>query len=152
MDVLNIFYVIFLYFRKSKWTELPITITVIASQGCLSLGDALRNLDARGMIRNDFVLMTAGALTNTAIRPWLDLHRDTVKTDKGAVMTLIHRKIPPGHRSRENSMNSAFVVDSATGKIITYTDKLKGKKLNIPLVSRRQLNKFKLVDIFGVSR
>jgi len=113
---------------------LPVKIHVISSEDCQSLGDALRDLDAKGMIRGDFILMAAGVITNKGLRGWLDMHKKTMKADKGAVMTLVQRKIPPGHRSRSKAQEAAIVVNSSTGKVIAYSQKVKGKALSIPLV------------------
>lgn len=130
---------LFTFFRKSKWSDLPVKIHIISSEDCGSLGDALRDLDAKGMIRNDFILMAAGVVTNKALKPWLEMHRKTAKLDKGAVMTLIHRQMSDGHRSRSASQNSAIVADAKSGKIIAYSRKVTGKKLKIPLVSFKRI-------------
>jgi translation initiation factor eIF-2B subunit epsilon len=122
-------------FRKTRWNDLPVKIHVISSGDCQSLGDALRDLDAKGMIRNDFILMSTGVITNKGLRSWLDSHKRTIKLDKGAVMTLVHRKVPLGHRSRSKTQDSAIVIDSKSGKVISYSQKVEGKRLKIPLVS-----------------
>jgi translation initiation factor eIF-2B subunit epsilon len=121
--------------RKARWSDLAVKINIISSEDCQSFGDALRDLDAKGMIRNDFVLMTSGVITNTGLKPLLEEHKKTCKLDKGAVMTLVHRRIPRGHRSRSCNENSAIVADSSTGKIIAYAHQLQGKRLKIPVVS-----------------
>lgn len=110
-------------------------ISVISSEDCDSLGDALRDLDAKGMIRNDFILMAAGVLTNIALKPLLEDHRKIMKLDKGAVMTLIHRKMPVGHRSRSVRDNQSILLDHNTGKVLAYSNKIQDKGMKIPTVS-----------------
>lgn len=109
-------------------------IQVICSEDCQSLGDALRELDAKGMIRNDFLLMFPGVIVSKGLRPLLDMHRTTMKSDKGTVMTLIHRVVPEGHRSRSKNAGSSVVVDSTSGKILAYNERCPGKRVKIPLV------------------
>jgi len=100
----------------------------------MSLGDAMRDLDGKGVIKNDFILVSAGVVTNLALKPLLQLHRDTTKEDKGAVLTLVHRKMDSNHRSRPKHQNTAIVVNSQTRKVIAFDSKPTGKKLQIPLV------------------
>lgn len=50
---------------NSKWaSDESIAITTIIGQQCLSLGDALREVDTRGVIREDFVLVSADVVAN----------------------------------------------------------------------------------------
>ena len=123
--------------RLSKWSNLSNTITFLTSVDSLSLGDALRDLDAKDILRKDFILLQAGVVTNLELRPLLDKHREIVKVDKGAVMSLVHRKMLPGHRSRSKNpyQNPVVVVDSKTNRIVSYNIKVPTKKLTIPLVS-----------------
>jgi len=86
------------------------------------------------MIRNDFILMSTGVITNKGLKPWLEMHRNTMKVDKGAVMTLMHRVVPEGHRSRSKNSASAIVVGKS-GKILAYNERCPGKRVKIPLVS-----------------
>ncbi|CAG7834863.1 unnamed protein product [Allacma fusca] len=126
------------HIKNSKWSSLGSTINVVSSEDSQTLGDAMRDLDAKALVRNDFILVQAGVITNIALRPLLDKFRETVKQDKGAVMTLVHRKMSLGHRSRPRNVNHIVTVDSRSGKIISYNFKLSGKKLSIPLESIQQ--------------
>ena len=126
----------FVFFpRNSGWLDLPTAINVIASDDTNTLGEALRDLDAKALLRNDFILLEAGVVTNIRLKPLLEKHRATVAQDKGAVMTLVHRKVSPGHRSRSKVANPVVAIDSKTGKIISYQAKVSGRKFPIPLVS-----------------
>lgn len=122
------------HIKDSKWSELSVKIQVICSEDCQSLGDALRELDAKGTIRNDFILMSTGVIVNKGLKPWLEMHRNTMKQDKGAVMTLVHRVVPEGHRSRSKNTASSIIVNSKNGKILAYNERLPGKRVKIPLV------------------
>lgn len=94
----------------------------------------MRDLDGKGVIKNDFILLSPGVVTNLALKPLLSLHRQTIKEDKGAVLTLVHRKMDSNHRSRAKNQNTAIVVDSKTKKTLAFDAKPTGKKLHIPLV------------------
>ncbi|ODN02249.1 Translation initiation factor eIF-2B subunit epsilon [Orchesella cincta] len=126
------------HIKDSKWSDLTVKIQVICSEDCQSLGDALRELDAKGTIRNDFILMSTGVITNKGLKPWLEMHRATMKSDKGAVMTLVHRVVPEGHRSRSSNSRTSVVVDASTRKILAYNERVPEKRIKVPLASIKE--------------
>nr|CAD7200935.1 unnamed protein product [Timema douglasi] len=63
-------------YRASKWTH-PLSTTVvnvIVSEGCRSLGDVMRDLDGKGVIRSDFVLLHGDTVANLQLLPILEYH------------------------------------------------------------------------------
>ena len=71
----NIF--VFLYFRNSKWNESssPCTVTPILSEGCLSMGDAMREIDDKSLIRSDFVLVYGDIVANLDLQSIIQEHK-----------------------------------------------------------------------------
>jgi len=69
--------------RKSKWSELAsaMTITVMVSETCRSLGDAMRDLDGKAVIRSDFILVSGEMVANLNFLPILEHHRFETVTD-----------------------------------------------------------------------
>jgi translation initiation factor eIF-2B subunit epsilon len=51
------------------------TVTVIVSQMCRSLGDAMRDLDTKAVIRSDFILVSGDMVGNLNLLPILEHHR-----------------------------------------------------------------------------
>jgi translation initiation factor eIF-2B subunit epsilon len=51
------------------------TVTVIVSETCHSLGDAMRDLDAKAVIRSDFILVSGDMVGNLNLLPILEYHR-----------------------------------------------------------------------------
>lgn len=65
-----------------------------------SLGDAMRELDGKGMIRGDFILMNFDTITNAKLIPSiLKAHKDNCKRDKETAMTVVYKKISSGQRT-----------------------------------------------------
>lgn len=68
-----------LYLRESKWmrSASPMSIEVISqsSDDCRSLGDSLRDIDGKSLIRGDFILMSADVISNVQLIPILEEHR-----------------------------------------------------------------------------
>lgn len=50
-------------------------VTVIVSETCHSFGDCLRDIDAKGLLRGDFVLLEPGTISNISLLPLLKKHR-----------------------------------------------------------------------------
>ncbi|XP_039961225.1 translation initiation factor eIF-2B subunit epsilon [Bactrocera tryoni] len=75
----------------SSWS-VNMTVHVIGGEGCRCFGDAMRDLDAKALIRGNFILLGADAVTNADLRPIFDQHKKTVKYDKGAAATLIFKE------------------------------------------------------------
>jgi translation initiation factor eIF-2B subunit epsilon len=57
-------------------------VTVIVSETCRSLGDAMRDLDAKAVIRSDFILVSADMVGNLNLLPILEHHRFETVTEK----------------------------------------------------------------------
>lgn len=51
------------------------SINIVVSDGCRSLGDAMRDLDAKALIRSDFILLTGNLVGNFKILPALEWHK-----------------------------------------------------------------------------
>lgn len=57
-----------------SWS-IEMTVEVIGSEGCRCFGDALRDLDAKGVIRNHFILMGADTVSSGQLLPILEKHK-----------------------------------------------------------------------------
>lgn len=109
-----------------------ITISLIISDGCRSLGEALRDIDAKGCIRGCFVLIRGNAFINTDLKALLNAHRLKVEKDKGATMTMVLRNIGSAKDSFLSREVSQIVSVKRNNKIL-HCAKLKnsGKKLQL---------------------
>ncbi|XP_054730503.1 translation initiation factor eIF-2B subunit epsilon [Anastrepha obliqua] len=79
---------------SSSWS-VNMTVRVIGGEGCICFGDAMRDLDAKALIRGNFILLGADTVTNADLRPIFEQHKKTVKYDKGAAATLIFKEAAP---------------------------------------------------------
>lgn len=60
--------------QSANWS-LTMKVNIIVSESCRSFGDCLRDLDAKGLIRGDFVLLEPGVIANMKLLPLLKKHR-----------------------------------------------------------------------------
>ena len=47
----------------------------IVSEDCISVGDALRDIDAKGLIKSDFVLVNGDLISNMKLKKVIENHR-----------------------------------------------------------------------------
>lgn len=66
----------------------------------MSVGDAMRELDAKQLIDTDFILVTGDVVSNMKLDKVLEEHRARRQADKSAIMTMVLKKASPLHRSR----------------------------------------------------
>ncbi|XP_067638952.1 translation initiation factor eIF2B subunit epsilon [Eurosta solidaginis] len=87
----------------SSWS-INMTAHVIGGEGCRCFGDAMRDLDAKALIRGNFILLGADTVTNADFRPIFEQHKKTAKYDKGAAATLIFKEAPTSHARTGNEI------------------------------------------------
>lgn len=123
------------HIRNSRWSlaTSTVTVNVISSETYLSVGDMIRDLDCKGLIRSDFVLLDGGVISTIPLRPIFEEHRKTVAKDKGALMTLVYRKAHPRHKTRclEDECTVALAPDSK--KLLHHQKMATAKKCDFPL-------------------
>ncbi|XP_046394084.1 translation initiation factor eIF-2B subunit epsilon [Ischnura elegans] len=123
------------HIMNSKWKEKssPMSINIIVSEDCRSLGDAMRDIDAKALIRGDFILLHGDLVSNVQIIPILEWHRKIQKQDKGAVMTVVYSQASPGHRLRSPDEEVVVAVDGKTNQILFHQRVGGIKKISLPL-------------------
>lgn len=97
-----------------------VIITPIVSDGCRSLGDALRDIDTKGCIRGDFVLIRGTAFANIDLRILMDLHRIRREKDKNTALTMLFRNLGSTKDSALKDESSLVVSSTNTRKLLYY--------------------------------
>ncbi|XP_063074806.1 translation initiation factor eIF-2B subunit epsilon [Engraulis encrasicolus] len=121
---------------KSKWCRptSPNTVHIITSDLYRSLGDVLRDVDAKALIRSDFVLVYGDVVSNIDVTQALQEHRLRRKLEKNiSVMTMIYKESSPGHKSRCAEDDVMVVMDSKSKRVLHYQKTQGLKKLQCPM-------------------
>lgn len=50
-------------------------VEIIVSEGCMSVGDALRDIDAKSIVKSDFVLVNGDMVSNVNLKPLIQMHK-----------------------------------------------------------------------------
>jgi translation initiation factor eIF-2B subunit epsilon len=91
----------------------------VVATNCLSAGDALRLLDHRDIIKNDFILVSGDVVSNARLAPALEAHRRRRAADKSALLTLVMRGgVGEAQRRRLGATEITAVVDPHTKRLL----------------------------------
>lgn len=97
------------------------------------MGDALRDLDARALIRSHFILMAGDTITNAKLLNVLEKHKRNCKYDKGLAMTVVFKRACRKIRSGDEVV---IAKDPLTGRLFHHqrlNPLCNEKKLSFPL-------------------
>ncbi|XP_012266957.2 translation initiation factor eIF-2B subunit epsilon [Athalia rosae] len=111
------------YIKNKNFKDL--NVHLIISDGCRSLGDALRDIDTKGLIRGNFILIRGDAFTNANLKNLLDWHRSKTKQDKGAAMTLVLRDLGSSNVSSQENETCMIAADNLNNRVLFH------QKLNV---------------------
>lgn len=106
------------YIENKKFKD--INVHLIISDGCRSLGDALRDIDTKGLIRGDFILIRGDVFTNANLKNLLDLHRAKTKLDKGAAMTLVMRDLGSSNVPSQKNETCVIATDNLNNRVLFH--------------------------------
>ncbi|KAF7667513.1 hypothetical protein LDENG_00059010 [Lucifuga dentata] len=124
------------HLQNSKWcrSTSPNTVHIITSDLYRSLGDVLRDVDAKSLVRSDFVLVYGDVVSNIDVSQALQEHRLRRKTEKNiSVMTMIFKESSPGHKSRCAEDDVIVAMDSKSQRVLHYQKTQGLKKLHFPM-------------------
>lgn len=97
-----------------------IAITVMSTPEARSEGDAIRELDAKQVLRSDFLLYRSDSVCTMDLRPVVDLHRRRRTVDKDAIMTMCCMQAGDHTTMRSKAMRPVQYIDPATNQILHY--------------------------------
>ena len=124
----------------------PATITVLSSSGPISIGDVLRDIDSRSLIRSDFILVSGDLVANLDLRAVIAAHKERRKVDKMAIMTVVYKQASPNHRTRSSEDDILVVVDVSNDRLVHYEKTMKKRHMTVPLDVLKKTSS-KVVDL-----
>ncbi|CAG0882649.1 unnamed protein product [Darwinula stevensoni] len=123
------------YLRSSKWTRKSssLEIKVICSEDARSMGDAFRDLDAKALLQTHFIILPGDFVSNVNLLPIVEEHKERCKKDRGAVLTVVYRKVPPGHPARGRANEYVVALDSISKRILFCEEVQHENQVHLPL-------------------
>lgn len=111
------------YIENSKWNMpwSPFRVSTIMSLESRSVGDAMRDLDNRGVITGDFILVSGDLVTNMEFDKALEFHRKKKAEDRDHIVTMCLSKASQFYRTRCHEP-AAFILDKSNDRCLYYQD------------------------------
>ncbi|ROT35752.1 eIF4-gamma/eIF5/eIF2-epsilon [Sodiomyces alkalinus F11] len=116
------------YINRSRWAtesgRSPFSgISFIRVSDARSIGDFLRDLDKRGYIDGDFILVHGDLVSNMSLDRVLAAHKARRQAAATNIMTLVLRSGgEEQHRTKANAITPVFVVDTKTKRCLHYDE------------------------------
>ena len=121
------------YINSKKWPS-SVTVTCLSSTACLSAGDALREIDAMGVIRSDpFILISGDVVTNMNLKAAIAVHKERKRVDSNTIMTVTFKKIQRNASVEPVLDDLVVALDSNTNQLLLFENELLKKDVTIPL-------------------
>ncbi|ABN65195.2 translation initiation factor eIF-2B epsilon subunit, GEF [Scheffersomyces stipitis CBS 6054] len=110
------------YILNSKWNSKnsPFLIHTVMSLESRSVGDAMRDLDNRGLITGDFLLVSGDVVTNIDFERAMNFHKQKKLQDKEHIVTMVLNQASPLHRTRSHVDPATFILDKKTDRCLFY--------------------------------
>ncbi|GEQ72254.1 hypothetical protein JCM33374_g5941 [Metschnikowia sp. JCM 33374] len=105
------------YIESSRWADNTLfTVTTVMSLESRSVGDSMRDLDNRGLITGDFLLVSGDVVTNIDFSKVMAFHKTKKAADKDHIVTMVLTEASPVHRARSTIDPSVFVLDTSSSR------------------------------------
>ncbi|KAK1451338.1 eIF4-gamma/eIF5/eIF2-epsilon [Colletotrichum melonis] len=116
------------YINTSRWSPMSIrtpftSLQFIRVSDARSIGDFLRDLDGRGIMDGDFIVVHGDVVSNISLDGALAAHKARKEAAATNIMTVVLRSGgAEEHRTKPNGINPVFVIDSKTKRCLHYDE------------------------------
>ncbi|KAK5967077.1 Translation initiation factor eIF-2B subunit epsilon, partial [Trichostrongylus colubriformis] len=99
---------------ERNWKHCFESLSIVSCKDALNVGDALRELDSRGLLAGDFLLLSNPAtITSSTLQAQIAAFRERRAENKNNVMTLIYSDL-------KTAKNAVVAFDKSTKKMKAY--------------------------------
>jgi translation initiation factor eIF-2B subunit epsilon len=109
------------YIASSKWKHSSIRIHTFFSPAANGVGDILRELDSKGLIQTDFILVHGDVVSNMKLEKVLKEHEKRRAQSKSSIMTIVMKRASPHHKTRAKGEGSVVVLDPANDQCLMFS-------------------------------
>ena len=121
------------YIDDSKWRlkTSPFKKFVFLKSAAASVGDVMRDLDQKGLVAGDFLVVSGDVVSNIPISEAMARHKARRQKDKNAIMTMLLREIGPHQGFSERSVIPSFVIDPTKSRCLHYEESRPGQAADL---------------------
>ncbi|XP_064097456.1 translation initiation factor eIF2B subunit epsilon-like isoform X1 [Macrobrachium nipponense] len=116
----------------ARRAERGMNVIVVASEDCHSMGDAMRDLYAKSLLKDDFFLIHGDTIANIDLQALMAKHKERRSIDKKFIMTLLYMN-KTGEHIGDDESTATLIANATTGKVLHHVRRSSSKsKLSIP--------------------
>lgn len=116
------------YINRSRWPSTARTspfsvLQFVRVSDAKSVGDVLRDMDARSLVDGDFLLVHGDVVSNILLDKSLAAHRKRRETSAANMMTVVLTNGGKNeHRTKPNGVTPVFAIDNKTQRLLHYDE------------------------------
>ncbi|XP_042879762.1 translation initiation factor eIF-2B subunit epsilon-like isoform X2 [Penaeus japonicus] len=103
-------------------------ISVVASEDCHSMGDAMRDLYSKSRLKDNFILIYGDVVSNIDLKELMAKHKERRATDKSAIMSCVYMN--NDFKSQEEV--AMLILNATNNKLLHHMRPHSTTKLSIP--------------------
>ncbi|KAK7561135.1 heat shock transcription factor 2, partial [Phyllosticta citricarpa] len=110
------------YIQNSKWyaPSSPFSKVELIRSTSHTVGDAMRDLDHRGFLVGDFLVLYGDVVSNLSLKDALAAHKARREKDKNAIMTMVLREAGEKHRTKAQEASPVFIIDPTKDRCLHF--------------------------------
>lgn len=109
------------YIESLRWANTDLfALKTVVSLELRSIGDAMRDIDNRGLITGDFLLISGDVVTNIDFSKAMAFHKSKKALDKDHIITMVLEEASPFHHARSKLDPAVFVLDNVSQRCHYY--------------------------------
>ncbi|CAN8104757.1 unnamed protein product [Discula destructiva] len=98
-------------------------VDMIRVSDASSVGDFLRDLDTKGLVSSDFILVHGDCVSNIQLGAALAKHKARREANREAIMTIVLKEGgSQQNRTQSKAITPIFAVESPTGRVLHYEE------------------------------
>jgi len=135
------------YISNSQWATTsarntsPFDELSIIHSTAQTIGAAMRDLDDRAILTNDFIIVYGDVVSNLPLESALAKHKARRAVDKSAIMTMVLREADQNHRTNVHGYTPVFVLDPKKDRCLHYEQMVPGEENNRVTLSYEEILK-----------
>ena len=123
------------YIDASKWRvkSSPFLKFLFLKSAATSVGDVMRDLDQKGLVTGDFLVVSGDVVSNFPIGEAMACHKARRQKDKNAIMTLLLREVGSRQLSNKPAVIPTFVIDPTEDRCLHYEESRRGQGADLTI-------------------
>eukprot|EP00163_Fabomonas_tropica_P029935 TRINITY_DN6601_c0_g1_i2.p1 TRINITY_DN6601_c0_g1~~TRINITY_DN6601_c0_g1_i2.p1 ORF type:complete len:653 (-),score=120.90 TRINITY_DN6601_c0_g1_i2:167-2125(-) len=118
-------------YKRIKLSK-SVRLHTLVSEASMSAGDAMRDIDQRGVLENDFILVWGDLVANMDLSTALARHRERRAKDKSVIMTTVFQQMAP-QTTLKSADEDVIVAVTPESRLLHYENDRTSKSVQLDM-------------------